>query len=319
MHNTGPEISMKEHFSQFKNDNNEAGRFFSGGEMGSHLAAYTGNVFVIKYGGASMIEDELQSAFADDVLHLQRSGIHLVIVHGGGNEITTMAGRLGLQSVFIDGMRYTDTEMMNTVQMVLAGKTNKEIVSLLNLRALNALGLSGIDLNLLRARKLPRNGKDYGYVGTVTSVNTGALKSFLAQGILPVIAPIGSDEKGTVYNINADAAAASIAESLQADKLIYISDIPGVYAHGHLLPRITFEEAEKLIEHNEISAGMIPKVRSAFAALRNQVKAVNLIDGRVPHQLLKLFMPGSISGTEFVITAEPKTRNQKPETHNTKP
>jgi acetylglutamate kinase len=145
------------------------------------------------------------------------------------------------------------------------------------------------------------------------------LKSFLVQGILPVIAPIGSDEKGTVYNINADAAAASIAESLQADKLIYISDISGVYAHGRLLPRITLEEADKLIDNKEISAGMIPKVRSAFAALEKNVRSVNIIDGRVPHQLLKLFMPGSIPGTEFVITAKPKTRNHKPKTRNPKP
>ncbi len=265
------------------------------------LYKYRGTTFVIKYGGAAMINEDLKTSVVHDIIRLKQAGIKVIVVHGGGKEITTIAGKLGLESVFIDGQRYTDPEMMSVVQMVLAGKTNKEIVALLNRHHGNALGLSGIDLDLIRVKKYEHNGSDLGLVGDITGINTVYLEMLLNHSIIPVIAPIGVDEHRTAYNINADIAASRVAEHICAEKLIYLSDIEGVYAHGRLLNRINSTEAEELIRMKEIEKGMIPKIRSAFTALQNNVGSVHIVDGRVKHPVINCFTDGAVSGTELVL------------------
>jgi acetylglutamate kinase len=265
------------------------------------LYKYRGSVFVIKYGGAAMINEDLKVSVVHDIIRLKRGGVKVVVVHGGGNEITTLAKRLGLESTFVDGQRYTDPEMMSVVQMVLAGKTNKEIVALLNRHHGNAIGLSGVDLDLLRVKQYRNNGSDIGLVGEITDVNTVYLEMLMNNNIIPVIAPIGVDEYRTVYNINADNAAARIAEHLCAAKLIYLSDIEGVIANGKVLNKINYSLAEHLIETKEIEHGMIPKIRSAFSALQNNVGSVHILDGRVKHPLFSCFTDDKSSGTELVL------------------
>jgi acetylglutamate kinase len=259
------------------------------------------SVFVIKYGGAAMLSDELRNAFVGDIAYLRGRGARIVIVHGGGNEITTLAGRLGIETVFVEGLRYTGADMMDVVQMVLAGKTNKDIVAALNRFDLNAMGLSGVDLGLIRAERATHNGSDIGFVGTIESVHADPIRTFLDSGILPVIAPLGVDAEGQIYNINADHAAASIAEHLHAAALIYLSNIEGVMVNGTVARQITAAESEDLIQAQIIDRGMIPKVRSAFSALRNNVGAVHIIDGRKEHAVRNAFADNQSSGTKLVL------------------
>jgi acetylglutamate kinase len=265
-----------------------------------YIQRYEGKTFVIKYGGAAMIDEELKETFAQDVTLLKKIGIRVVIVHGGGKEVTEIAGKLGIESKFINGQRYTDGAMMDVVQMVLAGKTNKDIVGRINQHDGEAAGLCGIDVDLLRVKKLSENGHDLGLVGQVIDVNTTYLNLLLNNSIMPVIAPIGVNERWQAHNINADVAAASIAASLRAEKLVYLSDVEGVVANGKLIHSMHQEEANRLIETRIINNGMIPKIQSAFNALTAGVNKVHLIDGRVKHSLLLEIFTDEGVGTELI-------------------
>ena len=265
-----------------------------------YIQRYEGKIFVIKYGGAAMVDDQLKASFAQDVTLLKKIGIQVVIVHGGGKEITDMAARLGISSHFVNGQRYTDDSMMEVVQMVLAGKTNKDIVARINLNDGDAVGLCGIDASLLRVKKSTDGEADLGLVGEITEVNTGYLHLLLNNNIMPIIAPIGVDERQQPYNINADVAASTIAASLKAEKLVFLSDVEGVLEEGKLIHSMTQEEASRLIGSRIISNGMIPKIKSAFEALNAGVNKVHLVDGRVTHSiLLEIFTDEGI-GTELL-------------------
>ena len=265
-----------------------------------YIQRYEQKTFVIKYGGAAMIDDELKQSFAQDVTLLKKIGINIVIVHGGGKEVTELSARLGIASTFIDGQRYTDDATMDIVQMVLAGKTNKDIVARINQHGGGAVGLSGIDADLLRVKKFSEGSVDLGWVGEVVSVNQEYINLQLRNGIMPVIAPIGVGEDGHSYNINADVAAANIAAALQCEKLVYLSDVRGVMHGENLIATIMEEDALDLMEKKIINGGMIPKVRSAFAALQAGVNKVHMIDGRVSHSLLLEIFTDEGVGTELV-------------------
>jgi acetylglutamate kinase len=265
-----------------------------------YIQQYEQKTFVIKYGGAAMIDDELKEAFAQDVTILKKIGIRIVIVHGGGKDITDTAGKLGIPTRFVNGQRYTDEAMMDVVQMVLGGKTNKDIVARINQHDGDAVGICGVDAALLRTRKLEEDGTDLGLVGEIVSVNTKLLEMLFTHDIMPVIAPIGVDEKGQAYNVNADLAAGSIATALKAEKLVYLSDVEGVMAGGVLVPSIDRAHAEQLVKDGVITSGMLPKIRSAFAALEAGVHKVHMIDGRVKHSLLLEIFTDEGVGTEVI-------------------
>ncbi|MFN0159227.1 MAG: acetylglutamate kinase [Bacteroidota bacterium] len=265
-----------------------------------YIQRYEGKTFVIKYGGAAMVDDTLKASFARDVTLLKSIGIRIVIVHGGGKEITAIAEKLGVPTRFVNGQRYTDAAMMEIAQMVLAGKTNKDIVACINCSGGQAVGLCGIDAGLLTVRKLQDDGVDLGNVGTVTNVNHTFINLLLNNNIMPVIAPIGVDDSGEKYNINADVAAAGIAGAIRAEKLVYLSDVDGIHANGELIHSIGLEEAHDLIGDGTINNGMIPKTRSAFNALKAGVKKVHMIDGRVPHALLLEIFTNEGIGTELI-------------------
>lgn len=265
-----------------------------------YISRFEGKTFVIKYGGAAMVDDELKETFAQDVTLLKKIGVKVAIVHGGGREVTDIAARLGVQSRFVNGQRYTDGQMMEIVQMVLAGKTNKDIVVRINQHDGDAVGLCGIDAGILRVTRFSDNGSDLGLVGKITEVNTDHLNLLLSNGVMPVIAPIGVDAAWQVHNVNADVAAAAIATALRAEKLVYLSDVEGILVDGALIHSIAEHKAEELIRRGVISEGMIPKVRSAFDALDANVRKVHMIDGRIKHSLLLEIFTDTGIGTELV-------------------
>jgi len=269
-----------------------------------YIQTYEGKTFVIKYGGAAMTDEGLKQTFAKDVTILRKIGINIVIVHGGGKELTETARALGIQTRFVDGQRYTDDQMIEVVLMVLAGLINKEIVSLINTNGGNATGLCGVDNMLLRARKLSSNGTDLGLVGEIISVNVPYLNLLLQNGMMPVIAPIGVGESGRLYNINADLAAGSIAAALGAEKLVYLSDTEGVLVNNKLVSTLTKSESDKLMREGAIFGGMIPKVTSAFKTLEAGVKKVHIIDGRIKHSLLLEIFTDEGIGTQMVPGTE---------------
>ena len=265
-----------------------------------YIQRYEGKTFVIKYGGAAMMDDGLKDSFAQDVSLLKKIGIRIVIVHGGGREVTEIAAKFGLETRFINGQRYTDDAMMDVVQMVLAGGTNKDIVARINRHAGEAVGLCGIDADLLRVEKATDNGTDLGLVGAVTDVNAALLSMLLEHNTMPVIAPVGVDKAWKAHNINADLAAASVAAALRAEKLVYLSDVEGVLVNGTLVKSLTKDDAGRLMESGIIINGMIPKIRSAFNALEAGVEKVHMIDGRVKHSLLLEIFTDEGVGTELL-------------------
>lgn len=265
-----------------------------------YIQQYEQKTFVIKYGGAAMVDEDLKETFAQDVTLLKKIGVRMVIVHGGGKDITELANRIGLQSRFVKGQRYTDADMMSVVQMVLGGKTNQDIVARINRHDGDAVGLSGVDNGLFLVRRHTEGGADLGFVGDVVRVNTRFLDSLFANDIMPVIAPIGVDPEGQVHNINADTAAGSLAAALQAEKLVYLSDVPGVMMKDELLPSLDRARAASLVEQGIVSSGMLPKIQSAFSALDAGVNKVHIIDGRVKHSLLLEIFTQEGVGTEVV-------------------
>jgi len=276
-----------------------------------YIRKFYGKVFVIKYGGSAQIKEDLKNAFAQDIVLLNYIGIRPVIVHGGGPKINSVMEKMGKKPRFIQGQRVTDKETMDIVEMVLGGLVNKEIVSLINSHGGKAVGMSGKDGELIRAkRKLvrrisPETGADtlidLGLVGEVTSVNTHVLSSLEKEGFIPVISPIGVGSKGETLNINADYVAASIASTLKAEKFILLTDVPGIMdKKNQIVSTLTKKQIKKLVSDGTITGGMLPKVQACLKAVEGGVSKTHIIDGRVPHcLLLEIFTKKGI-GTEIV-------------------
>ncbi len=254
-----------------------------------YIQKYYGKTVVVKYGGNAMINPELKKAVMSDIILLSLVGIKIVLVHGGGPEISGMLNKLGIESKFVNGLRYTDKDTAEIVQMVLSGKTNKDLVSLIEVCGGKAVGLCGIDGAMIKAEKLD-DGFDYGYVGEITEIDPRPIIKVLEENYIPVIATVGIDAEGQVYNINADTAAAEIASALNAENIITLTDIPGLLRDvsdaESLIPEIHVDEIEGLIENGVISGGMIPKVKSLEKAVREGVNKAVMIDGRIPHSIL---------------------------------
>ncbi len=267
-----------------------------------YIREFEGKTFVVKYGGAAMTEKALKSAFAQNATLLRKVGINVVLVHGGGKEITGLADKLGLKSEFIHGRRKTTQEMVDVVQMTLAGKLNQDIVRLISQHGGKAVGVSGFDADCIQAVPAKNSSKvDLGYVGEVEKVNTNYIHLLCQAGLIPVIAPVGYDHRGNKYNINADDAASSIAIALKAEKLIYVSDVVGIYDNKNILKTVKKKDAADLIENGVITGGMIPKVLSAFKTLDAGVHKVHLIDGSFAHSLLLEIFTDDGVGTQFVL------------------
>ncbi len=271
-----------------------------------YLRAFHNKTVVIKYGGAAMSDDALKSRFAQDVVLLKYVGINPVVVHGGGPKISSMMDRLGMEPRFVDGVRYTDASTMEVVEMVLGGAVNKEIVNLINQHGGNAVGLTGKDGNLIQAKPLKdRKGNDpgMGLVGEVDAIRPAILNQLDEGRFIPVIAPIGVDDDGQAYNINADLAAGSIAHALHAEKLLVLTDVVGILdGDKQLQSHLTREQVDAFIDDGTIAGGMMPKVRACFNALDGGVGKAHIIDGRVPHALLLELFTDTGIGTEIVTS-----------------
>ncbi len=254
-----------------------------------YIQKYYGKTVVVKYGGNAMINPELKQAVMSDIILLTLVGIKIVLIHGGGPEISGMLKKLGIESKFVNGLRYTDKETAEVVQMVLAGKTNKDLVSLVERCGGKAVGLCGIDGGMIKVKPMEEEF-DYGFVGDITAVDPRPIEKVLEEGYIPVIATLGIDKDGQVYNINADTAAAEIAAAVNAENIITLSDIPGLLRDVNdpttLIPEIHVDEVPALIESGIISGGMIPKMKSCEKAVRSGVKKAVMIDGRIPHSIL---------------------------------
>jgi acetylglutamate kinase len=272
-----------------------------------YIRAFQGKTLVIKYGGAAMEQADLKEQFAKDVLLLRLVGIRPVIVHGGGPQIGALMKRLGKEPKFVGGMRVTDEETVEIVEMVLVGKINKEIVGLINLHGGRAVGLSGKDASLLRARKrlhkMPDGTSvDIGLVGEVEAVNPEPIRLLEENGFIPVIAPVGVGAAGETYNINADLVAGDVAAALFAEKLIHLTDVTGINGEdGRLISTLTKRDAERLIKAGVIDGGMLPKVESSLRALSGGAQKAHIIDGRVPHAILLEVLTKEGIGTEIVL------------------
>ncbi|PWR24186.1 acetylglutamate kinase [Zavarzinia aquatilis] len=262
-----------------------------------YMRRYADSSFVVKYGGHAMGDDAAAKAFARDIVLLKQVGINPIVVHGGGPQIGKMLERLGIKSSFIDGLRVTDQPAVEVVEMVLAGSINKQIVGAINAAGGNAIGISGKDGPLIRARKLTKTKRDpesniekvldYGFVGEPESVDPRVLYLFERSDFIPVVAPIGISEDGDTYNINADTAAGAIASAMRASRFLLLTDVPGVLdKDGKLIDRMTAQQARALIADGTIHGGMIPKVETCLDAVDNGVEAAVILDGRTPHALL---------------------------------
>jgi len=276
-----------------------------------YMKQFSGEVFVIKFGGSAMGSRELMQNFARDVVLLKQVGINPIIVHGGGPQISQMLEKLKIRSSFVDGLRVTDKETVEIVEMVLCGSINKQIVTEINLAGGFAVGLSGKDGNLISAEKISRKKSDpdsnieqildLGFVGEPTKVNPHILKIFENSDIIPVVAPIGRGDDGETYNINADSAAGAIASAVTARKLIMLSDVPGVLdKDGKLISKASVATIKKMISNKVITGGMIPKVETCLDAIKHHSEVVHILDGRVPHVLLLELFTDHGSGTMIV-------------------
>jgi len=257
-----------------------------------YIRRFHGKTIVVKYGGNAMTDERLRRSFAHDVVLLKLVGMDPVVVHGGGPQIENLLNRLGKKGEFVQGMRVTDAETMDVVEMVLGGTVNKEIVTLINQAGGKAVGLTGKDGDLIRARKLLVAGQDgekidIGQVGEIESIDPGVIEALEAGGFIPVVAPVGAGRNGETYNINADLVAGKLAEVLRAEKLVLLTNTPGVLdEQGRLITGLTPKRIDELVAEGTLSGGMLPKIGSALEAARSGVKSVHIIDGRVEHALL---------------------------------
>ena len=263
-----------------------------------YIKRYTGKIVVVKYGGNAMINPDLQQQVMEDIVLLWLIGVKIVLVHGGGPEISELMTRLGKQPAFVDGLRVTDQETVDIVQMVLAGKVNKTLVKMLEQKGGSAIGLSGMDGRLIQAKQKDAR---LGFVGEVTGVDIKPVLDLLNNGYIPVISTVGCDLEGNSYNINSDTAASHIAGALQAERLIMMTDIDGILENkddpSTLIPELTVSEAQHLYQTGVISGGMIPKVDCCIRALDAGVKNVVIMDGRVPHSILMELLTNEGAGT----------------------
>ena len=264
-----------------------------------YIKKYTGKVVVVKYGGNAMINETLKQQVMEDIVLLWLIGVKIVLVHGGGPEISELMARLGKKPEFIDGLRVTDKETVDIVQMVLAGKVNKTLVNLLEMKGGRAMGISGMDGMLIESKM---KDERLGYVGEVTKVHIRPVNDLLEKGYIPVISTIGCDREGNAYNINGDTAAAYVAGALEAERLIMMTDIAGILKDkddpSTLIKSLTVSEAHTLYDEGIISGGMIPKVDCCIEALEKGVKKVTIMDGRVPHSILMEILTNEGAGTE---------------------
>ncbi len=263
-----------------------------------YIQKYNGKIVVVKYGGNAMINEELKQQVMEDIVLLHLVGVKVVLVHGGGPEISELMSRLGKKAEFVDGLRVTDKETVDIVQMVLAGKINKTLVNLIEMKGGNAMGISGMDGGLIKATC---KDERLGYVGKIVGVNIKPVTDLIEKGYIPVISTIGSDADGNAYNINGDTAAAFIAGALGAERLIMMTDIAGVLKDKDdptsLIPHITVSQAKTLYDTGVVSGGMIPKVDCCIEALNHGVKKVIIMDGRVPHSILMEILTDEGAGT----------------------
>ncbi len=266
-----------------------------------YIQAFYGKTIVIKYGGAAMIDPDLKRQFAQDVVLMKYVGMHPVIVHGGGPQISGMMKRLGMEPKFVEGVRVTDPETMSIVEMVLAGTINKEIITLIHQMGGKGVGLTGKDGRLIKAKRLVEDKESINHVGEVDSVDPEILRTLDEGRFIPVISPIGADETGKTYNINADLVAGSLAAALSAEKLLILTDVPGILDEkGTLIPTLSKKKVEQLIQDGVVRGGMMPKVKAALSAVEEGVRKSHIIDGRVPHALLLEIFTDQGVGTEIV-------------------
>ena len=252
-----------------------------------YLRRFNGRVVVVKYGGNAMTEPDLVDLFAQDVALMRLVGMNPVVVHGGGPQISDLMRRLGKEPVFVDGLRVTDAETVDIVRMALVGKVNREVVGAINRHGPYAVGLSGEDAGLITVK--PRDPR-LGFVGDVTHINAWVLERQINEELVPVVATIGVDQEGQAYNVNADAVAGAIAAALRAEKLVYLTNVAGLYGDFHdpgsLISQIALDDLEEMVSSGGVNAGMVPKVASCVSALRQGVGRAHLLDGRIPHALL---------------------------------
>ena len=265
-----------------------------------YIKIYNGKIVVIKYGGNAMIDEKLKNSVMKDIVLLSLIGVKVVLVHGGGPEITEVLTKLGKKTEFVDGLRVTDSETAEVVQMVLAGKVNKSLVNLIGVKGGKAIGLSGLDAKIIEAEI---KDKRLGYVGKITKVNAKPILDLLEKGYIPVISTVACDEKGNVYNVNADTAAAKIAGELGAESLISMTDISGILKDKNdpstLISKIKVSDAPALVENGIIAGGMIPKTECCVNAVKWGVKRVFIIDGRIPHSIIMEMLTDEGIGTMF--------------------
>ena len=265
-----------------------------------YIKKYTGKIVVIKYGGNAMINEDLKNSVMSDIILLTLVGVKVVLVHGGGPEITEMLGKVGLESKFVNGLRVTDKDTVDIVQMVLAGKVNKSLVNLIERKGGKAIGLSGIDGHMLRAEM---KDPELGFVGNITKVNVEPILDVIEKGYIPVVSTLGCDKQGNVYNVNADTAAAKIAGALEAESLISLTDISGILRDmndpSSLISHIEVDEAKELIDEGVFSGGRIPKGECCTNAIEWGVRKVFIIDGRVEHSILIETLTDEGIGTMF--------------------
>jgi len=271
-----------------------------------YIRRYNGRIVVVKYGGNAMVSEQLREQVMEDIVLLWLVGVRVVLVHGGGPEITELMARLGKQPSFVDGLRVTDKETVDIVQMVLAGKVNKTLVTLLEMKGGKAMGISGMDGRLIEAKM---KNPQLGFVGSITKVNIQPVLDLLEKGYIPVISTVGCDEEGNIYNINGDTAAAFIAGALGAERLIMMTDIAGVLRDKNdpstLIPQLSIDEAVQLFEQQVIAGGMIPKVECCIDAIHRGVDSAIIMDGRVPHSILMEILTDEGAGT--MVIGEEKT------------
>jgi acetylglutamate kinase len=271
-----------------------------------YIQQFAGRTIVVKYGGAAMKDSNLKDQVMRDIVLLSFVGVRPVIVHGGGPEINTWLGKLGIEAQFKNGLRVTDAATMEVVEMVLVGRVNKEIVSLINQAGGSAVGLCGKDANLIMAR--PQGDEGIGFVGEVSSVKIKIIESLVNSGYIPVVSSVAADETGQAYNINADTVAGEIAAALGAEKLILLTDTAGVLEDYHnpdtLIAKLDIQEARQLIDSGIVSGGMIPKVNCCVRSLAQGVRAAHILDGRVPHSLLQEIFTDTGVGTMIVASSE---------------
>lgn len=278
-----------------------------------YIRRFHDKIIVVKYGGSAMIDEELKREVIQDVVLLKLVGFRPIIVHGGGKEISRWVDKAGKETEFVGGLRVTDKETIEIAQMVL-GKVNKDLVVNVQTLGVQAAGISGMDGGMLKVEKKYVDGRDIGYVGDIKSVDTKILQDLMEQDFLPIVYPIGMDENGDAYNINADEAASAIATALKAEKLAYLSDVEGVRMDpedpASVISELYVDEAEKLVEEGVIQGGMLPKIRNCIEALKDGVSRIHIMDGRIPHSLLLEFFTNKGIGTAIIQESEEKYWNE---------